>query len=73
MTQPADPDLVAATGLALALVASLIERGEPVPSGEVGRCLALIADAASPNALGQKAILEGWATLMGGGVGRIGH
>ena len=34
-----EDDIVTATGLALATIASLIERPEPIPRAEVGRCL----------------------------------
>lgn len=64
MAQPTDHDLVGATGLALAVVASLIERAEPIPKGEVGRCLALIAQASADTSVGQREILEAWAELL---------
>lgn len=57
-------DLIGATGLALALFARLLERPEPVPRAEVAEYLALLADGASEERPGQKAILEIWAQLM---------
>ena len=64
MAQQTDDDLVGATGLALAVVASLIERDEPIPRGEVGRCLALIAQASAATSVRQREILEAWAELL---------
>jgi hypothetical protein len=64
MVQPTDDDLVGATGLALAVVASLIERDAPIPKGEVGRCLALIAQASADASVRQREILEAWAELL---------
>lgn len=60
----AEDDVVSATGLALALIAGLIERPEPIPRGEVGRCLALLAETAAPDRPGQSDILRRWAELM---------
>lgn len=57
-------DLASATGLALAAIAGLIERPQPTPVGEVARCLALLADTASPNRHRQASILKGWAQLL---------
>jgi len=42
----AEDDIVSATGLALATIANLVERPEPVPKGEIGRCLTLLAKTA---------------------------
>lgn len=64
MDQPADTELVGAMGLALAVIASLIERDTPIPRGEVGRCLALLAQASEPSAPAQREILESWAQLL---------
>lgn len=60
----AEDDVVSATGLALATIASLIERPEPVPRGEVGRCLALLAETAAPDRPRQGEILRLWAQLL---------
>jgi len=60
----AEDDIVNATGLALALIAGLIERPEPIPRGEVGRCLALLADTAAPDCPRQGDILRRWAQLL---------
>jgi hypothetical protein len=57
-------DIVSATGLALATIASLIERPERVPMGEVARCLRLLADTASPDRPQQREILTRWAQLL---------
>ncbi len=64
MAEPADSELIEATGLALAIVASLIERGTPIPKGEVGRCLALLAEASGPRTPRQRQILASWAELL---------
>ena len=64
MDQAAADDLMGATGLALAVVAALIERETPIPKGEVGRCLALMAEAADPAAPHQREILATWAKLV---------
>ena len=61
----ADEDLVTATGLALALIAKLVERAEPLPAGEVSRGLNLLAETASPERPQQRAILSAWAQLAG--------
>jgi len=60
----AESDVISATGLALATIASLIERPEPVPAGEVARCLGLLAEAASPARPEQREILAQWARLL---------
>lgn len=60
----AEEDVVTATGLALATIANLIERPEPVPKGEVARCLRLLAETASPSRPRQAAILKCWAQLL---------
>jgi hypothetical protein len=59
-----EDDIVSATGLALTMIASLIERPEPVPRGEVGRCLALLAETTAPDQPGQRDILRRWAELI---------
>ncbi len=59
-----EDDVVSATGLALATIASLIERSEPIPRGEVGRCLVLLAEAAGPDRPRQSEILHLWAQLL---------
>lgn len=59
-----EDDIVSATGLALAMMASLIERPEPVSRGEVGRCLMLLAATAGPDSPRQSEILQLWATLL---------
>lgn len=59
-----EDDIVSATGLALATIASLIERPEPIPRGEVGRCLALMAETAAPDHPRQCEILRLWAQLL---------
>ena len=59
-----EDDVVSATGLALAMIASLIERPEPVPRGEVARCLSLLAETASPARPGQREILLRWVQLL---------
>lgn len=59
-----EDDIVCATGLALATIASLIERPEPIPRGEVRRCLALLAETAALDRPGQRDILRRWAELM---------
>jgi hypothetical protein len=64
VTEFADTELVEATGLALALIASLIERGTPIPKDEVGRCLALLAGASGPRTARQRQILTSWAELL---------
>jgi hypothetical protein len=64
MDQPSDNELVGAMGLALAVIASLIERDAPIPKGEVGRCLSLIAQASGTSASAQREILESWARLL---------
>jgi len=64
MDSPPDPDLTSAVGLALAVVAALIERDGRVPKGEVARCLALLAENASPRRPGQREILEAWTALV---------
>ncbi len=64
MAQPGDNELVEAMGLALATIASLIERDAPVPKGELGRCLALLAAASDASTPGQREILETWARLL---------
>lgn len=61
---PLDEDLLTATGLALAAIAGLIERPQPVPRGELGRCLRLLAETASPERQVQKSILTAWAELL---------
>jgi hypothetical protein len=60
----AEDDVVSATGLALATIASLIERPEPIPRGEIGRCLALLAETAAPDRPRQGEILRLWAQLL---------
>ena len=60
----AEDDVVSATGLALALIAGLIERPEPIPRGEVSRCLALLAETAAPDSPRQGEILRIWAQLL---------
>lgn len=57
-------DLAAATGLALALIAAMIERPEAPPRGEIARYLALLADTAAPDRQAQRTILAGWAELL---------
>ena len=64
MNNSAVDELAGATGLALAVIASLLERDTPIARGEVGRCLALIAEAADPGAPKQRQILEAWAQLL---------
>ena len=64
MAEPADSELIEATGLALAIVASLIERGTPIPKGEVGRRLALLAEASGPRTPRQRRKLASWAELL---------
>jgi hypothetical protein len=59
-----EDDIVSATGLALATIASLIERPEPVPTGEVARCLSLLAETAAPVRPGQREILLRWVQLL---------
>jgi hypothetical protein len=59
-----EDDIISATGLALATIASLIERPEPIPKGEVGRCLKLLADTAAPDRPRQSEILLSWAQLL---------
>ncbi len=59
-----DEDLTSATGLAIAAIANLIERPEPIPPGEVARCLSLLAATASPDHPGQRTILADWARLL---------
>ena len=59
-----EDDIVTATGLALATIASLIERPEPIPRGEIGRCLTLLAKTAAPDRPRQSEILQLWATLL---------
>jgi hypothetical protein len=59
-----EDDIVSATGLALAMIVSLVERPEPVPRGEVARCLSLLAETASPNQPGQREILLRWVQLL---------
>ena len=59
-----EDDIVSATGLALATIAGLIERPEPVPMGEVARCLRLLAEAASPDRPSQREILLRWVQLL---------
>lgn len=66
MAELADAELVEATGLAIAIIASLVERETPVPKGEVGRCLALLADASGPRTPRQRQILSAWARLLSG-------
>jgi hypothetical protein len=60
----ADDEIISAMGLALAVVAALIERPEPVPRGEVARCLRLLAQTASHTQPRQAEILESWAILL---------
>jgi hypothetical protein len=57
-------DLISATGLALATVAGLIERPEPISRGEIARLLLLLAETASPERPGQADILMRWARLL---------
>jgi hypothetical protein len=64
MERTDDADLIEATGLALAIVASLVERETPIPKGEVGRCLALLAEASGPRTPRQRQILASWAQLL---------
>jgi hypothetical protein len=64
MTELGDAELVEATGLALAVVASLIERAAPIPKGELSRCLALLAEASGPTTPRQRQILASWAHLL---------
>jgi hypothetical protein len=59
-----EDDIVSATGLAIATIASLIERPEPIPRGEVGRCLALLAETAASDRPRQSEILQLWAALL---------
>lgn len=59
-----EDDIVSATGLALATIASLIERPEPIPRGEIGRCLTLLAETAAPDRPAQRDILRRWAELL---------
>jgi hypothetical protein len=59
-----EDDIVSATGLALAAIANLIERPEPIPRGEVSRCLALLAETAAADRPRQSEILHLWAQLM---------
>lgn len=63
MQEPIESELVEAVGVALAVVASLIERETPIPKGEVGRCLALMA--AASDKPGQRQLLESWGELLG--------
>jgi hypothetical protein len=58
-----DPDLIQAQGLALALVGSLLERDQPVPRGEFGRYLAVLADVTRETSDRQAEILSAWAEL----------
>jgi hypothetical protein len=48
----------------IATIAGLIERPEPIPRGEVGRCLALLAETAAPDRPRQSEILQLWAALL---------
>lgn len=59
-----EDDILSATGLALAAIAALIERPEPIPKGEVARILTLLASTASPERPRQQQILLGWAELL---------
>ena len=65
MSGSAIDELTGATGLALAVIVSLIEGEAPIPKGEVGRYLAKMAEAANPAAPKQWQILEAWAQLLG--------
>ncbi len=65
MSGSAIDELTGATGLALAVIVSLIEGEAPIPKGEVGRYLAKMAEAADPAAPKQRQILEAWAQLLG--------
>jgi len=58
-----DDDLIQAHGLALALVGSLLERDEPVPRGEFGRYLAVLAGVTRESNGRQAEILSAWAEL----------
>jgi hypothetical protein len=67
----AEDDVVSATGLALAAIAGLIERAEPIPRGEIARCLSLLAQTAPTDRPRQREILHDWAELLaGGGIAR---
>ncbi len=59
-----DDELASATGLALAAIVGLIERPEPVPKGEVARCLILLAESAPADRPRQREVLENWARLL---------
>ena len=59
-----DEALLGAIGLALAALASLIERPDPVPRGEVGRCLALLAETGAPDQARQNDILKRWSQIL---------
>ncbi len=65
MDDSAVDEFAGATGLALAVIAALIERETPIPKGEVGRCLALMAQSADPAAAKQQQLLSSWAQLLG--------
>ena len=59
----ADDQLANATGLALATIAALIERPQPIPRGELARLLTILAETAENP--GQQHILQNWASLVG--------
>ena len=63
MPEPIESEFVEAVGVALAVVASLIERETPIPKGEVGRCLALMAAASDKPR--QREVLASWGELLG--------
>jgi hypothetical protein len=59
-----DQDLIQAQGLALALVGQLLEREQPIPRGEFGRYLAVLAEVTRETNERQGAILSTWAELV---------
>jgi hypothetical protein len=56
-------DLVQALGLALAMIGALLECERPIPRGEFGRLLTMLAGVTSENSSEQGQILSTWATL----------
>ena len=60
----ADDDLASATGLAIAVIAHLIERHQPIPKGEVARLLSLLSKTAAPDRPRQQAVLEQWVQIL---------
>jgi hypothetical protein len=56
-------DLIQATGLALALVGSLMEVGKVLPRGEFSRHLANLANVTNETDAAQGDILDRWADI----------